>query len=128
MMPTSQAQKLRSSAVNNNKLEEVEVPIETVPRYDFYTGYTPPASKDGADANAGYFVGDLNADKVADEPYYTPRGPPDEVHPINGTLRNWGDSYVFRPAVILEPTTYDEIIEAIRDHNKYPSPVRALGR
>jgi len=42
-------------------------------------------------------------------------------------LHNWGWSYGFMPAQYLQPTTYEETTAIVKDVDKYPSPVRALG-
>ncbi|KAM3572143.1 hypothetical protein VYU27_005849 [Nannochloropsis oceanica] len=59
-----------------------------------------------------------------------PRPDVDAAHPkvsSNRPLKNWGHSYQFTPAVVVEATTFDDVIEAVKDTVKYPTPVRALG-
>jgi UDP-N-acetylenolpyruvoylglucosamine reductase len=45
----------------------------------------------------------------------------------NRPLKNWGRSYQFTPAIVVEATTFEDVIEAVQDTEKYPTPVRALG-
>ena len=82
---------------------------------------------DATGTTTEYYVGEERRDKAGDESVKTGRPEPDEVHAINGTLTNWGGSYSFHPAVVVEPTTYEEIVNVVRDTSKYPSPVRAYG-
>lgn len=42
-------------------------------------------------------------------------------------LKNWGRTFHFTPAVVVEARTYEDVIEAVKDTAKYPTPVRALG-
>jgi hypothetical protein len=41
--------------------------------------------------------------------------------------RNWFGDIRFRPAVIVRPTTEEELIAIVKDKVNYPSPVRAAG-
>jgi hypothetical protein len=45
----------------------------------------------------------------------------------NRPLKNWGQTFHFTPAVVVEASTYEDVIEAVKDTEKYPTPVRALG-
>jgi FAD/FMN-containing dehydrogenase len=51
------------------------------------------------------------------------------VHQTVGTheVRNWFGSVVTHPTIVTYPETVDEIISILRDHERYPSPVRAVG-
>lgn len=42
-------------------------------------------------------------------------------------LKNWGRTFHFTPAVVVEARTYEDVVEAVKDTDKYPTPVRALG-
>lgn len=39
----------------------------------------------------------------------------------------WDHSFVTRPAVVVRPKTVEDIIAVMKDKQKYPSPVRAVG-
>lgn len=41
--------------------------------------------------------------------------------------RNWFGDITSSPAVIVYPRSVDEIVEIVRDRERYPSPVRAVG-
>src|SRR2546422_2287267 len=43
------------------------------------------------------------------------------------TFRNWNGSAFSTPSVVAEPSTLDELIMVVRDHDRFPSPVRAAG-
>lgn len=45
----------------------------------------------------------------------------------NRPLKNWGQTFHFTPAVVVEARTYDDVVEVVKDTEKYPTPVRALG-
>jgi len=76
-----------------------------------------------------------NSNKASSSPFFafSPWGQNSGViirpppHPVEGVLSNWGGAYKFKPAVVVEAKSYDDIVTAVRDHIKYPSPVRALG-
>ena len=40
------------------------------------------------------------------------------------TFRNWNGSAFGTPSVAAEPKDLDELIEVVRDHDRYPTPVR----
>ncbi|HLH74125.1 MAG TPA: FAD-binding oxidoreductase, partial [Chloroflexota bacterium] len=42
-------------------------------------------------------------------------------------VRNWFGSIVSSPAVVVYPRNADEIVEIMRDHERFPGPVRAVG-
>lgn len=43
------------------------------------------------------------------------------------SVRNWKGSIVSHPAVVVNPESPDEIAEILKDSNRYPAPVRAVG-
>jgi len=43
------------------------------------------------------------------------------------TVENWFGDYVSHPQVVVDANSVDDIVAVLRDHNKYPSPVRAVG-
>ena len=43
------------------------------------------------------------------------------------TYWNWNRSGVSRPDVVAEPADVDELINVVKDHERFPSPVRAAG-
>ncbi len=43
------------------------------------------------------------------------------------TVRNWSGSIISEPRVVVQATSVDEIIAVLKDREKYPSPVRAVG-
>ncbi len=42
-------------------------------------------------------------------------------------VRNWFGSIMSSPRVIVEAESVDEIVAILKDHERYPSPVRAVG-
>jgi len=42
-------------------------------------------------------------------------------------LRNWEGSISHYPSVIVRPRTVDDLLEIVRNEERYPSPVRAIG-
>lgn len=46
----------------------------------------------------------------------------------DGRLYNWGASYNFKPAVVVEITSAEEIVNVVKDTVNYPSPVRPYGK
>jgi FAD/FMN-containing dehydrogenase len=42
-------------------------------------------------------------------------------------IHNWGKDIWSQPAVVIAPRTVEELQEIMRDRDKYPSPVRAVG-
>lgn len=42
-------------------------------------------------------------------------------------VQNWEGSIVSFPSAVVEPESVDEIIEILKDTDKYPSPIRAIG-
>lgn len=42
-------------------------------------------------------------------------------------IRNWFGDIVSHPAVVVEPETVEEIVAIMRDRERYPAPVRAVG-
>ena len=47
--------------------------------------------------------------------------------PARLVMRNWEGSIEFYPRVVTEPDTVDELVAIMKDPEKYPSPVRAVG-
>ena len=43
------------------------------------------------------------------------------------TLRNWNGSASSHPTAIANPRNLDELIEVVKDHQRYPSPVTVAG-
>jgi hypothetical protein len=43
------------------------------------------------------------------------------------TFRNWNGSAFSTPSVVAEPANLHELIEVVRNRNRFPSPVRAAG-
>ncbi len=43
------------------------------------------------------------------------------------TVHNWFGSITSSPRVVAEVSTVDEIVDILTDHERYPSPVRAVG-
>jgi FAD/FMN-containing dehydrogenase len=48
-------------------------------------------------------------------------------HEETRTLRNWGRTFEFRPAVVVEAQTAGDVVRVVKDPVNYPTPVRALG-
>ena len=42
-------------------------------------------------------------------------------------LRNWNAAFYSYPTVIANPRTLDELLEVVRNRQKYPSPLRVAG-
>ena len=40
---------------------------------------------------------------------------------------NWFGDFPSKPAVVVKPSTVEEIVEIVRNPGKYPSPIRAVG-
>ena len=43
------------------------------------------------------------------------------------TVRNWEGSITSHPRIVTQPTTVDDIIDVMQDHDSFPAPVRAVG-
>jgi hypothetical protein len=42
-------------------------------------------------------------------------------------ISNWFGDFPSKPQVVVKPTTVEEIVEILRNPDKYPSPIRAVG-
>src|SRR4051794_36286642 len=42
-------------------------------------------------------------------------------------LSNWNSAFFSYPAVVVDPRDVDELVEVVKDREKYPSPVRVAG-
>ena len=42
-------------------------------------------------------------------------------------ISNWFGDFPSKPAVVVKPSTVEEIVEIVRNPGKYPSPIRAVG-
>ena len=47
--------------------------------------------------------------------------------PGSEVINNWSRTRQMSPAVVVKPTSTDEVIEILKDQVQYPSPVRAMG-
>lgn len=43
------------------------------------------------------------------------------------TVKNWFGSIASTPAVVIEAETVDDIVTVLKDHDRFPGPVRAVG-
>lgn len=46
----------------------------------------------------------------------------------DGYFSSWGGSFRFRPAVVLNVGSVEDVVRAVRDTVNFPSPLRALGK
>ena len=43
------------------------------------------------------------------------------------SISNWFGDFPSKPQVVVKPSTIDEIVAILRNPDKYPSPIRAVG-
>ena len=51
-----------------------------------------------------------------------------EVKKLGPDVSNWESGVTYRPAVVVKPTTIEEVVAIVRDKVSHPSPVRAVGK
>ncbi len=51
-----------------------------------------------------------------------------EVKKLGPDVSNWESGVTYRPAVVVKPTSIEEVVAIVRDKVSHPSPVRAVGK
>jgi len=51
-----------------------------------------------------------------------------EQRPGPASVSNWDHGVTYRPAVIVQPHTIEDVVRVVSDTSTYPSPVRAVGK
>ena len=51
-----------------------------------------------------------------------------EQQPGPAGVSNWDHGVIYRPAVIVQPRTIEDVVRVVSDTSTYPSPVRAVGK
>jgi len=88
----------------------------------------PPEKPKNVEVDVNAAAQYVGGAEMTTEKFWLTGGSGNQVKCENGTLRNWGASYFFKPAVVYEAYTYDDVVKVVKDTATYPSPVRALGK